>query len=258
MVYGIAIIAIQVMTLIHVVRTGRTQPWLFVVLFLPLVGSIAYLIAEVLPEVLNGKTAREAAEIAKDRLDPDRHVRLLLEQAKEAQTPEAYAKLAHEYARLGRHRDAVSAYGQATEGFFADDPDLNYAMTQAAFDGAEEGTLTWRDARTAFEKLATIDPKFRPKERSLFLARLAQAEGDTATAEREYAILTEGYSSIETRVRYAHFLFNNNRRDEARSILESVQRESAKAAPHVTAMNQKWFDQARTALDIVNRAGTNR
>lgn len=253
MIYGIALIAIQIMTLIHVVRTGRTQPWLFVVLFLPLVGSIAYLVAEVLPEILNGKTARNATAAARDKLDPDRLVRALSEEAEAAQTPQAFAKLAHEYARLGRHADAVSAFRQAMTGIFADDPELTFALATTTFDGAEDGTLTWLDARKAFDELERIDSAFKYKDRALLRARLAVAEGDMSKAGAEFSQLTQGYASIETRVRYAHYLYTLGRTADARTILDAIQREAAKAAPHVIAMNQKWFDQARVALDIVNR-----
>jgi hypothetical protein len=36
---------------VHVVRAGRNLMWIFIILFFPLVGSLVYLFAEVIPEM---------------------------------------------------------------------------------------------------------------------------------------------------------------------------------------------------------------
>jgi hypothetical protein len=254
MVYALAVIAIQVMTLLHVIKTGRTQPWLFVVIFLPLVGSIVYLIAEVLPEVAATRQAQGAAGAMRERLDPERRLRELREAAAQFDTPQARAKLAEEYERLDRLPDAIETYRGAMTGLFADDPDLQFALTSALFAAAERGIEPWAAARAEWDRLDRHDPKFRPKDRSLMKARLLHAEGAVDEAGRIYADLNAGYSSIEMRVRYAHFLYTQNRIDEARALLASVLKEEQRAQPHVRNMNAFWYEQARTAMEVVSRA----
>ena len=39
----------------HAVKTGRTQPWLFIIILLPGIGSIVYFISEILPELWHGR-----------------------------------------------------------------------------------------------------------------------------------------------------------------------------------------------------------
>jgi hypothetical protein len=254
MFYAIAVIAIQVMTLLHVIRTGRTQPWLFVVIFLPLVGSIVYLIAEVLPEFAASRQAKGAAAKVQDRLDPERRLRELIDEAAQIDTPQARTKLAEEYERLERLPDAIATYRQAMTGLFADDPDLQFALTTAVYTLAERGELPWAEARTEWDRLDNQDAKFRAKDRLLLKARLLHAEGATEEAGRVYEELNSGFSSIETRVRYAHFLYTQQRIDDARVLLAAVLADERRAQPHVRQMNAYWFDQARSAMDIVTRA----
>ena len=254
MIYAIAIIAVQVITLIHIVRSGRTMPWLYVVIFLPLVGSIAYLVAEVLPEALGGQQAQHLGETLKDRADPERHLRALQDAAQQNDTPQARIKVAQELARLGRSADAAEAYRAAMTGLFADDEDLQFSLTTALFDAAEQGQGSWAAARAALTRLQEINPEFHRKEQILFQARLAEADGDVALAGRLYQELMVGFSSLEVRVRYAHFLFQNGRRDDARAMLLGVLDEAKRAAPHVRQMQAHWFQQAEAALAIVNRA----
>jgi len=65
-------IAIQVGLIVHVIKTGRNMLWIMALAFLPVVGSIAYVVAEVLPEVLGGRTARRAKSGVQRMMDPDR------------------------------------------------------------------------------------------------------------------------------------------------------------------------------------------
>lgn len=254
MVYAIAVIAIQVMTLIHVIRTGRTQPWLFVVLFLPLVGSIAYLIAEVLPEYVGQGAAQRAQQAARDIIDPECHLRELEENAIALDTPQAYAGLAKELARLRHYPRALAAYDRAMTGIFGDDPELIYASADAAFEAAEAGQIAWTQTRELLDRLERLEPKFRTKDRALFRARIAAATGENEAAEREYRDLTQGYSGFEVRVRYAHFLYTQGRLDEAQALLNDVMAQAKRSSPHVLQMNADWISQAQTALNVVSGA----
>ncbi len=45
----IATILLQIVCVAHVVRTGAKQIWLFAIMLLPIAGSIAYVVLEVIP-----------------------------------------------------------------------------------------------------------------------------------------------------------------------------------------------------------------
>jgi hypothetical protein len=46
--FGLLILALQVGFGVHAVKTGRTSPWLWIIVFVPLVGCLIYLFAVVL------------------------------------------------------------------------------------------------------------------------------------------------------------------------------------------------------------------
>lgn len=50
----------QVLFAIHVIRTGRNNYWLYLILMVPGMGCFIYFLVEVLPEVLHGTTGRKA------------------------------------------------------------------------------------------------------------------------------------------------------------------------------------------------------
>ncbi len=47
---GIATVALQIILAVHVARTRRPFVWIFVILIFPLIGSVIYIIAELVPE----------------------------------------------------------------------------------------------------------------------------------------------------------------------------------------------------------------
>ena len=44
-------IAVQAALIVHVIKTGRNMLWILAIALLPLVGSIVYVVVEVLPEL---------------------------------------------------------------------------------------------------------------------------------------------------------------------------------------------------------------
>lgn len=47
---GAGTIVLQIVLAVHVVRSRRPFIWIFLILFFPLMGSLIYLIAELIPE----------------------------------------------------------------------------------------------------------------------------------------------------------------------------------------------------------------
>ncbi|EQD66649.1 conserved hypothetical protein, membrane [mine drainage metagenome] len=56
--------------IIHCIKTGRSWIWVFVMLFLPLLGALAYTAVEILPELVRGRTGHRAARGLKKAIDP--------------------------------------------------------------------------------------------------------------------------------------------------------------------------------------------
>lgn len=53
---------LAVIAIVHVIQTGRSQMWIMALISLPGLGVLAYIIAEVLPELVSGRTGRKASK----------------------------------------------------------------------------------------------------------------------------------------------------------------------------------------------------
>ncbi len=74
-------LVIQALLVVHCIKTGRNQLWIWVLLLLPYVGIIAYVAAELVPELLNSRGTKRAVRNVKKTLDPEAQLRQLAARA---------------------------------------------------------------------------------------------------------------------------------------------------------------------------------
>ena len=75
MIFFIATILVQVACVVHLFRNHRNTLWLWAIILLPIAGSAAYVVVEVLPGLFQRREVRAAQAAAVRKLDPDRELR---------------------------------------------------------------------------------------------------------------------------------------------------------------------------------------
>src|SRR5579863_6848207 len=119
---GILMLCAQLACAIHAGRTGRPFFWIYIIMFVPTVGMLAYLAVELVPEWMGSPKGRRAASDLGRALDPGRAVRQAERQVAMTPTAENKATLAKAYLEAGRHDEAVSLYRETLVGIHATDP----------------------------------------------------------------------------------------------------------------------------------------
>ena len=114
-------IIVQVALIIHVVKTGRNQIWIWVLALLSLPGAIAYIAVEILPELFRSRTAQRTARGLRKAMDPGaeasvRYAQLLQAQGRRAEAQKVARELL-EQARIapGHYRRAQRPWLDAAQ-----------------------------------------------------------------------------------------------------------------------------------------------
>jgi hypothetical protein len=55
---ALIVLLLDISVIYHASKTGRLQPWAFIILMVPLIGSLAYIVVELVPEWLSGPDAQ--------------------------------------------------------------------------------------------------------------------------------------------------------------------------------------------------------
>ena len=236
-------IVIQVLLIIHVIRTGRNQLWIWVLLFLPLAGGIAYLAVEIVPELFRGRTARRTARGLKKAMDPMADLRRYESETRVGANVASRQRYAEELVRHGRYDEAIAQYREALSGLYAHDPNLMLGLAQAQF-GKDDA----HGARVTLDELIRLNPDFRSPAGHLLYARALAAEGEVQRALEEYRVLAPSYPGAEASVRYAQLLHEQGQKVEAQRIARELLEQARIAPGHYRRAQRPWLEAAQRLL----------
>jgi len=242
-IIAVAGYVVQLALILHVVRSGRPYYWIYILLFAPGLGGLAYFIAEMLPESLGTRGARHAVSNARRAFDPERDYRALAEELDTADTVENRRALAAECLRLGKIEQAITLYKTALTGIHKDDPNLMHGLARAYFAGDD-----FVDCTQTLEALKAANPKFESADAHLLYARALEGQGRRDEALREYEAVTRYFAGAEARCRYALLLQRSGEGQRARQLFEEVVRAVDKTGGPFKRAQREWYDIAKRNL----------
>ena len=236
-------IIVQVALIIHVVKTGRNQIWIWVLALLSLPGAITYIAVEVLPELFRSRAAQRTARGLRKAMDPGRELRRYESEARVATNVASRQRYAEELVRHQRYDEAIGQYREALTGLYEHDPNLMLGLAQAQFGKGEAPA-----ARATLDELIRHNPDFRSPAGHLLYARALEAEGNVPKALDEYAVLAPSYPGAEASVRYAQLLQAQGRRAEAQKVARELLEQARIAPGHYRRAQRPWLDAAQRLL----------
>lgn len=236
-------IAIQVALVVHIVKTGRNFLWIWLVIFVPLIGSLAYFIVEILPQWMGSHTARRAASNLRRSLDPTRELRAAHKRLAMNDSVDSRRAVADRLLTRGEYDAAIEHYRAAMTGLYAHEPLLMLGVAKALFAKGEAGA-----ARRMLDELIAHNPDFKSPEGHLLYARTLEAEGNHEKALSEYVALAKYYSGAEAMYRYAALLKRMGRVDAARKLFEELLNNAELAGNVFRKEQREWIEAARKEL----------
>lgn len=231
---------IQVLLIVHVIKTGRNQIWIWVLALLSFPGAIAYIAVELLPDVFRSRAAQRTARGFKKAMDPTADLRRFENEARVTGNVATRQRYAEELLRHGRHDEAIAEYRSALTGLYEHDPNLMLGVARAQFAKGDASA-----ARTTLDELIRCNPDFKSPEGHLLYARALETEGNIPKALEEYEVLAFSYPGAEAAVRYAQLLEAQGKKDEARKVARDLLEQARIAPAHYRRAQKIWLDAAQ-------------
>lgn len=242
-ILGVLHLLIAVGFVVHAHRTGRPQFWMFILIFVPLVGSIAYILFELLPELANSRRSRKVVTDLRTVVDPDREWRRLGQQAMESDTVETKCKFAEECERKGMWDEAVGLYQQVARGLFADDPEILRRLARAHLGSGDP-----KAAIETLDQLRRAHPDFQNQDAHLTYARALESQDRLREAEIEYRTLSDYFVGLEGRTRYALLMQRIGEPTTAKRLFGDVVRASKARGVVLSSDDREWLKVAQRNL----------
>ena len=242
-ILGLLEVIAQVLCAVHIVRTGRPYYWIYIVMFVPMVGMLAYFMIEILPDLLGTRTARSAVAGVGRALDPGKAVRVAERNLAMTPTTENKAALADAYLGVGRIDEAASLYQDALTGVHASDPALMTGLARAEF-----ARRNFTAVERVLDALREANPHFQSAECHLLYARSLDEQGKVEAALHEYQALAPYYPGQEARCRYAMLLDKAGDHRESQRQFRDICQSIEMSPRHARRLQREWYDIARRAL----------
>jgi hypothetical protein len=231
-------ICLQVVCAIHCMRRGTQGKWLWIIVFLPLVGCIIYIVSEMRPRrSINAPKIDIGAVI-----NPAGKIKKLEDDLKFKDTFDNRIKLADAYLAAGQITPAIELYEKSLTGAFAEN-EHGIAQLAAAYFQKER----YNDTISSLKKIYNTHQFARSRTHILYAKALEQT-GNAEAAENEFKLMKGRYSNFEQRYEYGLFLERADRIEDAYAIFEQMLDE----APHLSSMERKnnriWLSKAKDEL----------
>jgi hypothetical protein len=242
----IFITILEIVCIIHAIKTGRTYLWIMIILFLPLIGSIVYLIMELVPDMTTTRQANSVKRGFKNMADPNRDFKARMREVEMVGSADAKRGLAEEYMRRAMYPEAVDLYRSALTGMHRDDPVLLFGLARALLasgDGA--------GAQSSLDALQAANPGYVSNDAHMVYARALEAQGKYKEALEEYKALTRAFPGEEARCRYAQLLRMTGATDEARAVFHEILNMLDGAPLHYRREQKEWGEIARKNLATI-------
>jgi hypothetical protein len=236
-------IAVQVGLIVHVIKTGRNMLWIWALALLPLVGAIAYVAVELLPDLIGGRTARRAKSGMQRMIDPDRALRRATAEVEISGNVDARRRLAEQQLARGQNDAAIEVYQGGLRGIFEHDPTLLLGLARAYF-----GKQNFAAARETLERLRQHNPEFKAADEQLLYARTLEAQDALDQAQGAYAALAPGFPGAEATLRYGLLLKRRGKFTEAQQVFKDLLDGARLAPPHYRKAQAEWLERARREL----------
>ena len=243
MLFLILSILAQAGLIVHVIKTGRNQLWIWVLLFLPLAGGVAYVAVEILPELFRSRTAQRASRGFRRAMDPGANLRRYESEVRVAGNVASRQRYAEELIRHERYDEAIQQYREALSGLYEHDPNLMLGLAQAQFGKGDAAA-----ARATLDELIRLNPGFRSPAGHLLYARALAAEDNIPKALEEYRVLAPSYPGAEAAVRYAQLLDAQGQREAAQQVARELLERARIAPGHYRRAQREWLEAAQRLL----------
>jgi hypothetical protein len=242
-VLAILMAIIQFSFAFHAVKSGKGPMWISIIIFMPVVGCLAYYFMEVFPGTREERSVRKHIHDISKALNPDGELKRRTEAVEISASIDNRVGLADECLEKGMFDEAIRLYESCLEGPYANDSRILFSCARAWF--YNKG---YRQAEEILVRLQKAHPNYRRDEVRLLEARVAEELGESSRALPIYEELRNTYVGFEAKFRYGALLKKMGREREARELFAFITQHARRSS---LESEQEWVKLARRELESI-------
>jgi hypothetical protein len=231
-------IGLQIICVIHCIRKGNQGYWIWLIIFLPLIGCIAYLFTEIF-------TKRELEKVQSGLgtvINPTGRIKKLEANLRFSDTFNNRILLADAYLEKGFTDKAIELYESSLTGNFTENEYVLSKLILAYFRNKR-----YEDILPIGKKLLGL-PQFLRSRSHIMYAEALGYTGKNEEAEKEFLKMKSKFANYEARYQFGLFLIRSSRQEDAFQLFTDIVNESSHLGPRERRYNKEWLQLVKIEL----------
>jgi hypothetical protein len=232
------IIALQGICVLHCVKKGNQNKWIWIIVLLPVIGSIIYIFSEVI-------TKRDISSVQTNLgavIFPTGRIKDLEKRLEFSNTFENKVALADAYLAAGFTEKAIDLYESCLVGVFDDN---HYVITKLM--EAYYNLERYEDVIRVTQKILRHS-EFPKSHAHVIYALSLEKAGKKDQAEAELKSMRGKYSNFEGRFNYGQFLVRASKTEDAKVVFSEIMEEASHMSSGEARNSKEWFRKTREEL----------
>lgn len=231
-------IVLQLICVLHCIKKGNQQNWIWIIVFLPWIGSLVYFFSEILTRRNISTVQTGVTEIIK----PSGSIKKLEENLRFSDTFNNRIALADAYLASGQTNRAIELYETSLTDAFAENGDVIGQLIRAYYHEKK-----YEDVIRSAKRIYT-QPQFTRSKAHILYAMSLNYVGKPDEAEKEFQQMRGRFSNFEARYYYSLFLQQQNRPAEARQLLSDICDEAPQLSTIERRYHREWLALSKDSL----------
>jgi len=234
---------IQIILVIHAFRNNKDRFWIYLLIFIPVIGSAAYFLVEILPDLLGNRRVRSTVNSVTKVIGATGSIKKLQANLEILDTVQNRIALADAYTDNRQYSEAIELYKSCLEGNNHTDPEILRRLGPVCFQAE-----LYQDTIMYIQQLQDIDDTELPVELFLLKARSLEVQGNIKESELCYLKIIDTYNHLEAMYRYGMLLKNQNKMEEAKQQFNLILAYSKNMPNFHKQDMSSWISSAKKEL----------
>ena len=236
-------VIVQLLLVVHILKTRRNTTWVFVVIAIPLVGTLAYIIVEILPSFLNSHKGQKTQKNIQNILNPDKNFNDAISNYDIANTVSNATTLADECMNKEMYVEAQKLYKDALKGLYKYDPHIMFSLARAEFKLGN-----YKAVQTTLNQLMDKNPDYRNVDAHMLFAMALEGLGENESAIEVYEALESYSPTPEALFRHAMLHKTMGNSEASQDILHKIIRTASISGEHHNSLYKEWIQRAKSEI----------
>jgi hypothetical protein len=234
------VLGLQAFCIFHLYRNRNQAYWYFVIIFIPVLGSLIYIVTQ----VLSSRDVSNFTEEVTNMINPTKKILDLEKELRLADTFQNRVNLGDAYFENKDYQNAISNYLIALDGNFSNDPYTINNLIQCYF--------YIDDPKKVIEYAERIQSSSEFKKSRFFYGLSLEKEGKLDEAESQLRLIDLNYSNYPERLELSKFLIRRKKSEDAKEILNQLMLESQNMTKQNKRLHRQTIYNAANTLNEIS------